>query len=178
MYKLTVLWQHELISSLDMLSQNYIRRSTLVYKSTEWCLIDFFSSSFRRWTDSCSIFANSMAAISTSHVGGRIPWPSVHLISPSCTAASSLGKFSLTHAFIVDATSPTRSRTALALPAACLLTYVLNSTRWSERSAERTRPFTHSFLTSGGNNLTHQPQTIQAVSVVSVLQALKLHRDD
>ena len=44
------------------------------------------------------------------------------------------------HASIVDVSRPTPSRTALALPAAFLLTYLLKSMRWSGQSAEEQDP--------------------------------------
>ena len=75
--------------------------------------------------------ANSMASTSTPHVGGWKPLlPPHHLVSPSCTAPSSFKGWAVKHAAIVDALSPTPSRTALPLPAALLLTYFLKSMRW------------------------------------------------
>ena len=114
--------------------------------------VNFF---LRHLTDSFSICANSMASISTFQVEGRWPWPPIHLVSPSCTASSSFKGLAWMHAVIVDESSPTHSRTAFALPAAFLLTCILQSTRWSGRSAEITRP-------------THYRHPLQVMRIISL----------
>ena len=88
-----------------------------------------------------------MAPIRTRQVGGWVPLPPHHLVSPSCTVSSSFKGLALSHAAIVGASSPTPSRTALALPAAFLLTYVLKSLTWLWQTVVTTKSFTLTFLT-------------------------------
>ena len=120
--------------------QNIPCKSNTVPLLTHTC---YRQSAFVSAAMSClEISAYSIAAISTPHVGGWVLLPPHHLISPSCTAPSSFMGWAVKHAAIVGASSPTPSRTALPLPAVFLLTCVLKSMRWSERSAQRARHFT------------------------------------
>ena len=111
---------------------------------------------------SCAILAYSMAEMSTSQVGGCLwgsPWPSLHLTSPACTTSSTL-QWSLKHASIVGVSRPTPSRTALALPAAFLLTCSLKSMMWSGRSVGTARPLNPwTFLADGEDDHKHSPIT-------------------
>ena len=137
------------------------------------------SFSLRPWMSCSAISAYSMASISTLQVGGWVPLPPAHLVSPACTASSSFWGWALTHAFIVAASSSTPSRTALAFPAAFLLTCFLKSLRWSLRPVERTRP-SHTHSPHVMSNHTHQSlpaTTLQVLPVqVEVVQVPRLHR--
>ena len=103
---------------------------------TCWCQSAFLSAT----TFCCAISAYSMASISTLQVGSWVPLPSTHLVGPVWTASSSFKGLAVKHAFIVGTSSPTPYRTALAFPAAFLLTCFLKSMRWPVRSVERARP--------------------------------------
>ena len=110
----------------------------IVYVHTFGSFTGSASFSFSSFTCCCAIPAYSMAEMRTSQVGGcLLPWPSLHLTSPACTISSSFKGWALKHASIVDVSRPTPSRTALALPAAFLLTYLLKSLIWSGQSADR-----------------------------------------
>ena len=125
-----------------------------------------------------------MAPISTSQVGGWVPLPSRHLVRPSCTASSSFKGWALKHAAIVGASSPTPSRTALALPVAILLTCVLKSMKQSLHSVKETRTHIYNLWRWWGHGHTYHTLTVtmrQAVSVQVVhFQAVSvevLHRN-
>ena len=110
----------------------------------------------RLCTAYCAKPAYSIASISTLHVGGWQPLPPRHLVNPSCTASSSFKGWAVKHAAIVAASSSNPSRTALALPAAFLLTCILKSLRWPGWPVERARHFTSTSLTYSVNGHTHQ----------------------
>ena len=122
-----------------------------------------------------------MASISTLQVGGWCPWPPTHLVSPSCTASWSFWGWALKHASIVAVSSSTPSRTAFAFFAAFLLTYVLNSLRWSLRSVDRTRP-SHNHSSHVMSNHTHQSLPVTTLEVLPVQAVLvwvpRLHRSE
>ena len=110
----------------------------------------------------CAIPAYSMAEMRTSQVGGclwGLPWPFLHLTSPTCTISSSFKGWALKQASIVNESRPTPSRIALAFPAAFLLTYCLKSIRWSGQSAEEQDPSHLWMYTEGDDDHMHSPVT-------------------
>ena len=83
--------------------------------------------------------AYTIALMSTFHVGLWPWWPSLHLLSPSCTAASSFKGLFTKHASTVSGASPSPSSTALPFPAAFLLTYFRKTTAYPSYTARRQR---------------------------------------
>ena len=95
-------------------------------------------------TSCTGISAYAIALRSTSHVG-LYPWPFFHCSNPHWMASSTFKGLFSKHIFLIPSGSPSPSRTARPLPAATLLTNVLNimSHFWSPVTNERTNTALH-----------------------------------